>query len=57
MTSLRLLRLLAEGELEIARGKGYDLRTVLAEADALLDGDRFTERPRRGRTRRRQEAR
>jgi prevent-host-death family protein len=33
----QLLRLLARGEQEIAAGKGVDLKTVLAEADALLD--------------------
>ena len=32
----QLLRLLARGEKEIAEGKGYDLETVLTEADALL---------------------
>lgn len=31
-----LLRLLAKGEREIGIGEGYDLDTVLAEADALL---------------------
>jgi len=31
-----LLRLLARGEREIEAGQGYDLDTVLAEADALL---------------------
>lgn len=31
-----LLRLLARGEKEIAAGAGYDLDSVLAEADALL---------------------
>jgi prevent-host-death family protein len=31
-----LLRLLAMGEREIGIGEGYDLDTVLAEADALL---------------------
>jgi len=31
-----LLRLLARGEQEIAAGKGYDLKEVLSEADALL---------------------
>ncbi|MHB8069472.1 MAG: type II toxin-antitoxin system Phd/YefM family antitoxin [Desulfobaccales bacterium] len=31
-----LLRLLARGEREIAAGKGYDLDSVMAEADALL---------------------
>ncbi len=31
-----LLRLLAKGEKEIEIGQGYDLDTVLAEADALL---------------------
>jgi hypothetical protein len=33
---LEILRLLAQGEKEIDAGKGYDLGTVLAEADALL---------------------
>jgi prevent-host-death family protein len=33
---LELLRLLARGEKEIAEGKGFDLETVLAEADELL---------------------
>ena len=31
-----LLRLLAKGDREIELGEGYDLDTVLAEADALL---------------------
>jgi len=31
-----LLRLLARGEREIEPGEGYDLDSVLAEADALL---------------------
>jgi prevent-host-death family protein len=31
-----LLRLLAKGEREIESGEGYDLDTVLSEADALL---------------------
>jgi prevent-host-death family protein len=31
-----LLRLLARGDWEIEAGKGYDLDTVLAEADTLL---------------------
>jgi prevent-host-death family protein len=31
-----LLRLLAKGHREIETGKGYDLDTVLTEADALL---------------------
>lgn len=31
-----LLRLLAKGEKEIEIGQGYDLNTVLAEADVLL---------------------
>ncbi len=34
-----LLRLLANGEREIETGKGYDLDTVLAEADLLLAKD------------------
>ena len=33
---LEILRLLARGEQEIEEGKGVDLKTVLAEADALL---------------------
>ena len=32
----QMLRLLARGEQEIARGEGYDLDGVLAEADRLL---------------------
>jgi len=32
----QLLRLLARGEQEIAAGAGVDLKTVLAEAEALL---------------------
>ena len=31
-----LLRRLAQGEREIAKGKGFDLRDVLADADRLL---------------------
>ena len=31
-----LLRLLAKGDREIELGEGYDLNTVLAEADAFL---------------------
>ncbi len=31
-----LLRLLAKGDREIELGEGYELNTVLAEADALL---------------------
>jgi prevent-host-death family protein len=31
-----ILRLLARGEREIAKGKGFDLDSVLAEADELL---------------------
>ncbi len=31
-----LLHLLAKGDREIEKGEGYDLETVLAEADALL---------------------
>jgi prevent-host-death family protein len=34
----RILRLLARGEREIAKGKGFDLDSVLAEADDLLAG-------------------
>ena len=35
----QLLRLLARGDKEIAVGKGYDLETVMAEADELLAED------------------
>ena len=35
----QMLRLLAQGEKEIAEGHGSDLDTVLAEADALLEAD------------------
>jgi prevent-host-death family protein len=34
----RILRLFARGEREIAKGKGFDLDSVLAEADELLAG-------------------
>jgi prevent-host-death family protein len=34
-----LLRLLARGEREIESGEGYDLDTVLSEADAFLAKD------------------
>ncbi len=33
---LEILRLLARGEKEIEAGVGYDLKTVLAEADEML---------------------
>lgn len=33
---LEILRLLARGEREIEEGKGFNLKAVLAEADALL---------------------
>ena len=32
----QILKLLARGESEIAKGKGFDLDSVLAEADELL---------------------
>jgi hypothetical protein len=35
----QLLHLLAHGDKEIAAGKGYDLETVMAEADRLLAED------------------
>lgn len=35
---LEILRLLACGEKEIEAGDGFDMKTVLAEADALLAG-------------------
>ena len=34
-----ILRLLERGEKEIESGEGYDLETVLAEADALFSED------------------
>jgi len=34
----QLLRLIVRGEQEIAAGKGFDLDTVLADADAILGG-------------------
>jgi len=34
---LEILRLLARGEKEVEAGVGFDLETVLAEADALLE--------------------
>jgi len=34
-----ILRLLAKGDREIAAGEGYDLNSVLAEADSLLAKD------------------
>lgn len=37
---LEILRLLARGEREIEAGVGFDLETVLAEADALLAEER-----------------
>ncbi len=37
--NMELLRLLAKGEEEIQAGEGFDLDTVLAEADALLEQD------------------
>jgi len=36
----QLLRLLAGGEKEIAAGEGFDLDSVLAEADAILGRSR-----------------
>ena len=35
----RILRLLAQGDREIARGKGHDLDEVLREVDRLLASD------------------
>ena len=35
----RLLKALARGDREIGAGRGYDLRAVLAEAEALLSED------------------
>ena len=35
-----ILRLLAQGEKEIALGKGYSLDSVLKEADEMLEGER-----------------
>ena len=36
----QILRQLLRGEREIAAGDGYDLESVLAEADSLLFGDK-----------------
>ena len=36
----RLRRVLARGDREIAAGVGFDLDSVLKEADAILAGDR-----------------
>lgn len=36
----QLLRQLLRGEREIAAGDGYDIESVLAEADSLLSGDK-----------------
>ncbi|MBD3334246.1 MAG: type II toxin-antitoxin system prevent-host-death family antitoxin [Candidatus Eisenbacteria bacterium] len=36
---LRLLRLLAGGEKEIASGEGHSLDSVLSEADEMITGD------------------
>jgi hypothetical protein len=35
----QLLTLLAKGEQEITAGEGFDLKTVLAEADSILEND------------------
>lgn len=32
-----LLKLLAQGERDIAKGKGYDLKVILVEADEILN--------------------
>lgn len=34
---LEILRILVQGEVEIQAGVGYDIDTVMAEADALLE--------------------
>jgi len=34
---LQILRILAQGEADIQAGVGYDIDTVMAEADALLE--------------------
>jgi prevent-host-death family protein len=34
-----LLRLLAKGEKEIEAGEGHDLKSILAEADAILSAE------------------
>ena len=36
----QILKLLARGEREIAKGKGYDLDSVLKDADEVLAGQR-----------------
>ena len=35
----QLLRFLAKGEQEITAGEGFGLKTVLAEADSILEND------------------
>ena len=35
----QILRLLAKGEREIAAGRGFDLNSVIAEADEILSKD------------------
>ena len=35
----QMLRLIAQGEKEIAEGRAVDLDTILAEADALLEAE------------------
>ena len=35
----QILQRLIQGEIEIAQGTGYDLKGVLADADALLERD------------------
>ena len=35
----QLLRFLAKGEQEITAGEGFDLKTVRAEADSILEND------------------
>lgn len=39
----QILRLLVQGEKEIAKGSSIDLDTVLAEADVLLKADEWKE--------------
>jgi len=36
---IEILTLLAKGEQEIAAGKGYDLDSVLKEADSIIHGE------------------
>ena len=42
---LKILRLLVQGEKEIAAGKGFELDDIQAKADAIFDGSPDPSRP------------